>query len=44
MYPHKDDLFKSCAEVVNKVKRIAEELGREIATPKDARKILGLGK
>jgi len=44
MYPHKDDLLKSCAEVVTKVKRIAEELGREIATPKDARKILGLGK
>lgn len=44
MYPHKDDLLKSCAEVVTKIKRIAEELGREIATPKDARKILGLGK
>ena len=44
MYPHKDDLFKSCAEVVTKIRRIAEELGREVATPKDARKILGLGK
>ena len=44
MYPDKDDLIKSGAEIVTKIRRIAEELGREIATPKDARKILGLGK
>jgi 3-keto-5-aminohexanoate cleavage enzyme len=44
MYPHKDDLIKSSAEVVTKIRRIAEEMGREIATPKEARKILGLGK
>lgn len=43
MYPHKDDLIKGAAEVVNKVRRIAEELGREIATPNEARKILRLG-
>jgi 3-keto-5-aminohexanoate cleavage enzyme len=43
MYPHKNDLIKSSAEVVTKVRRIAEELGREIATPKEARKILKLG-
>ena len=42
LYPHKDDLFKSCAEVVTKIRRIAEELGRETATPAEARKILGL--
>jgi uncharacterized protein (DUF849 family) len=42
MYPHKDDLIKSSAETVTKVRRIAEELGREIATPKEARAILGL--
>jgi len=43
MYPHKDDLIRSSAEVVVKVKRIAEELGREIAAPDEARQILGLG-
>jgi 3-keto-5-aminohexanoate cleavage enzyme len=42
MYAHKDDLIKSSAETVIKVRRIAEELGREIATPKEARQILGL--
>jgi 3-keto-5-aminohexanoate cleavage enzyme len=42
MYPHRDDLIKSSAETVTKVRRIAEELGREIATPKEARRILGL--
>jgi len=42
MYGHKNDLIKSSAEVVTKVRTIAEELGREIATPKEARKILGL--
>ncbi len=44
LYAHKDDLIKSSAQVVSKVKRIAEELGREIATPNEARTILGLGK
>lgn len=44
MYPHKDDRIKSCAEVVTKVRRIGEEIGREIATPNEAREILGLGK
>ena len=43
MYPHKDDLIKNSVEVVTKVRRIAEELGREIATPNEARKILRLG-
>jgi len=44
MYPHKDDLIKSSMEAVTKVRRISEELGREIATPKEAREILALGK
>ena len=43
MYPHRDDLIKSSAEVVRKVRNISEELGREIAIPMEARKILGLG-
>jgi len=35
-------LAKSNAELVEKAVRIAKELGREIATPDEARKILGL--
>ena len=35
-------LAKSNAELVEKVVRIARELGREISTPDEARKILGL--
>ena len=42
MYPHRDDVIKSSAESVIKVRRISEELGRDIATPKEARQILGL--
>jgi 3-keto-5-aminohexanoate cleavage enzyme len=34
---------KSNAELVEKIVRIARELGREIATPEEARKILKLG-
>jgi len=44
MYPHSDELIKSPADAVIKVRTIAEALGREIATPKEARKILGLEK
>ena len=35
-------LAKSNAELVEKVVRMARELGREIATPDEARRILGL--
>ena len=35
-------LAKSNGELVEKVVRIAKEFGREIATPDEARKILGL--
>jgi len=42
MYPHRDDLIKSSAEAVGKIVKIAKELGREIAKPQEARKILGL--
>ena len=35
-------LAKSNAELVAKIARIAKELGREIATPDEAREILGL--
>ena len=42
MYGHKNDLIKSSAEVVTKVRTIAEQVGREIATAKEARQILNL--
>jgi 3-keto-5-aminohexanoate cleavage enzyme len=41
-YIEKGVLAKSNGELVEKVVRIAKELGREIATPTEARKILGL--
>ncbi len=39
LYPHKDDLIESCAQVTRKIVTIAKELGREIATPEEARAI-----
>ena len=42
LYISKGVLAKSNGELVAKVVRIAKELGREIATPAEARKILGL--
>ncbi len=42
MYPHKDEKITSCAQVVSKVATIATELGRDIATPSQAKGILGL--
>lgn len=42
IYISKGVLAKSNAELVEKVVRLANELGREVATPKEAREILGL--
>lgn len=42
MYPHKNDLAETSAEMVRKVVRIAHELGIEVASAKEAREILGL--
>ena len=42
LYISKGLLAKSNGELVEKVVRISRELGREIATPNEARKILGL--
>jgi len=42
IFIEKGVLAKSNAELVEKIVRIARELGREIATPDEARKILGL--
>lgn len=44
VYLEKGVLAKSNGELVEKVVRIAKELGREIATPDEAREILGLRK
>lgn len=42
VYLSKGVMAKSNAELVEKVVRLAKELGREIATPAEAREILGL--
>ena len=42
MYLQKGVLAKSNGELVAKIVRIARELGREPATPDEARQILGL--
>jgi 3-keto-5-aminohexanoate cleavage enzyme len=42
IYIQKGIQGKSNAEMVEKVVRIARELGREVATPKEAREILAL--
>ena len=42
IFIEKGVLAKSNAELVEKLVRIARELGREITTPDEARKILGL--
>jgi len=44
MYPHKDEMIKDSADETRKIAAITTELGREIANPKDARKILGIKK
>ncbi len=44
VYTSKGMLAKSNGELVEKVVRLANELGREIATPEEARRILGLVK
>ena len=42
VYLSKGVMANSNAELVEKVVRLAKELGREIATPAEAREILGL--
>jgi 3-keto-5-aminohexanoate cleavage enzyme len=44
LYPRKDELATSNAQLVAKMVRIATELGRDIATPAQARKMLGFKK
>jgi 3-keto-5-aminohexanoate cleavage enzyme len=40
--PHKDEYLKGPVESVEKIVQIAKALGRDIATPDDTRKILGI--
>lgn len=42
IYYKKGELAKSNAQLVERIVRIAKELGREIATPDEAREILGI--
>jgi len=42
VYPHRDDVIKTNAEVVKKIAAIARELGRDIARPDEARKMMGI--
>jgi 3-keto-5-aminohexanoate cleavage enzyme len=42
LYYRRGELAVSNAQLVARVVRIAEELGRPVATPADAREILGL--
>ena len=44
IYLSRGNKAKSNGELVEKVVRLAKELGREIATPAEAREILGLKK
>lgn len=42
VHPHRDEKLTSSAQAVTLVRTIAEALGREIATPEEAREILGI--
>ena len=42
MYPHRDEVIQHSIDCVRKVVTICEVLGREIATPEQARDILGI--
>jgi 3-keto-5-aminohexanoate cleavage enzyme len=44
IYYRRSELAKSNAQLVERIVRIAKEYGREVATPKEARKILGVKK
>lgn len=42
LYPHRDELIEHCGQVVERVATIARSVGREVATPDQAREILDL--
>jgi 3-keto-5-aminohexanoate cleavage enzyme len=43
LYPHRNEKIASSAQAVRKVVAVANELGREIATPAEAKAIMGIG-
>ena len=42
LYPHREEKIQSSAQAVRKVVEIAQQLGREIATPAEAKRIMGV--
>jgi 3-keto-5-aminohexanoate cleavage enzyme len=42
LYPHREEKIQTSAQAVRKVVAVANELGREIATPAEARAIMGI--
>jgi 3-keto-5-aminohexanoate cleavage enzyme len=42
LYPHRNEKIQTSAQAVRKVVTVANELGREIATPAEARAIMGI--
>jgi len=42
MYPHKEEIIKSSADETRKIATIARDLGRDVATPQQARKVMGI--
>ena len=42
LYPHRGEKIETSAQAVRKVIAVANELGREIATPAEARAIMGV--
>jgi 3-keto-5-aminohexanoate cleavage enzyme len=42
LYPHRNEKIETSAQAVRKVVAVANELGREIATPAEARAIMGI--
>lgn len=42
MYPHRDEVIQRNIDVVNKIMDVARIVGREVATPEQARKIMGI--
>lgn len=43
VYPHRNEIIKKNSDVVRKIATIAREMGRDIATPADVRRICGMG-
>lgn len=44
MFPHKDEIIQKNSEVIRKIVTITRELGREVASPNEAREMLGMKK